>query len=340
MPIISAGIDLAGSERRPTGIAIITKKLAVLYVAYTNHQVLSFLSKFKPEIVAIDAPLTKPIKGKAIRTVDKLMMSLGFKVLPPGFPGMMKLTERGIKLKDTLERKGIEVLETHPSSAIRALGFKNRGEFLSLLINAEFLVEGQVNDHTIDALIAAYTALSYIGGKSFYVKSHDGEIVLPVPKATKKTFSYSRHFRLMNKRYPKVAVDVVVLDGEKVVLVKRLNEPYKNYWALPGGFVEYGETVEQAAIREAKEETGLDVKLLTLVGVYSDPKRDPRGHVISITFLATVTGGELKASTDAKEVKAFNVNKLPKRLAFDHTTILKDSLELARKLNYLRTPIA
>ncbi|MCD6515240.1 MAG: NUDIX domain-containing protein [Candidatus Asgardarchaeia archaeon] len=129
----------------------------------------------------------------------------------------------------------------------------------------------------------------------------------------------------MTKKYPRIAVDIFAInDNLEFVLISRKNEPFKNYWALPGGFIEYGETAEQAAIREMKEETGLDVQVIDLVGVYSDPKRDPRGHVISITFLAKIIGGTLKASTDAKIAKFFKTP--PEKLAFDHKKIIEDAL--------------
>ncbi|MDI6643043.1 MAG: NUDIX hydrolase [Candidatus Hodarchaeaceae archaeon] len=125
-------------------------------------------------------------------------------------------------------------------------------------------------------------------------------------------------------RKPILSVDVVVKVPGGVVLVKRKNEPYKERWALPGGFVRYGEKVEEAAKREVKEETGLVVKLQGPISVYSDPKRDPRGHVVSICFLAQRVGGRLKAASDASEVKVFR--RIPRReLAFDHAQILKDA---------------
>ncbi|RLF16193.1 MAG: NUDIX hydrolase [Thermoprotei archaeon] len=130
----------------------------------------------------------------------------------------------------------------------------------------------------------------------------------------------------MNERGPVLTVDVVIKYRGGYVLVKRLNEPFKGYWAIPGGIVEYGETVEEAAVREAKEETGLDVKLIGLVGVYSEPNRDPRGHYVSVAFLAEAVGGELKASSDAKEVAVFK--DPPDKLAFDHARILKDAMKL------------
>jgi 8-oxo-dGTP diphosphatase len=124
---------------------------------------------------------------------------------------------------------------------------------------------------------------------------------------------------------PTLTVDVVIRKGDGYVFVKRAKEPFKGKWALPGGIVEYGEAVEEAAIREAKEETGLDVQLIRLVGVYSEPDRDPRGHYVSIAYLAECVGGELKAATDVEEVKVF---KKKPQLAFDHDEIFKDALKL------------
>lgn len=126
------------------------------------------------------------------------------------------------------------------------------------------------------------------------------------------------------KRHPMLVVDIIIRTPGGVVLIKRRNEPYKGRWALPGGFVRYGERVEDAAAREAKEETGLRVKLGELVGVYPDPKRDPRGHVVSTCFSAGRAGGRLRATSDAQEARIFK--HVPWReLAFDHARILKDA---------------
>jgi len=121
-----------------------------------------------------------------------------------------------------------------------------------------------------------------------------------------------------------LAVDVIIRAPGGVVLIKRRNEPFKGKWALPGGFVGYGERIEDAAAREVKEETGLGVKLGKLVGVYSDPKRDPRGHTVSVCYLAGRAGGRLRAGSDAQEARIFK--HIPwRKLAFDHARILKDA---------------
>ncbi len=124
---------------------------------------------------------------------------------------------------------------------------------------------------------------------------------------------------------PSITVDGVIIKDGKILLIKRKNEPFKGAWALPGGFVEYGETVEKAVLREVKEETGMDAKIKKLVGVYSDPARDPRGHTISIVFLLEAEGRS-KAGSDAKEAKFFDLNDLPS-LAFDHKKIIEDAIQ-------------
>lgn len=126
-------------------------------------------------------------------------------------------------------------------------------------------------------------------------------------------------------KQPRLAVDIIIeleeRGGKKrIVLIQRKNPPLG--WALPGGFVEYGETLEAAAVREAREETSLDVKLRKQFHTYSDPKRDPRYHTVATVFLATASGYP-KAADDAKEVELFTRENLPP-LVFDHAEILSD----------------
>jgi 8-oxo-dGTP diphosphatase len=126
---------------------------------------------------------------------------------------------------------------------------------------------------------------------------------------------------------PKLTVDAVIQESGNVYLIRRKFRPFAGFYALPGGFVDYGETVESAVVREAFEETGLKVKIVRLLGVYSDPKRDPRGHTASVVFLCKPAGGSLVTSTnETKDVRSFAKSDLKKiKLAFDHGKILKDA---------------
>ena len=126
-------------------------------------------------------------------------------------------------------------------------------------------------------------------------------------------------------RNPAPTVDVIIeLDDGRVVLIERRNPPHG--WALPGGFVDYGETLEAAAVREAKEETSLDVRLVRQLHTYSDPRRDPRSHTIATVFVARASG-EPKGGDDAAQARAFRRDEIPAEMAFDHASILRDYFE-------------
>ncbi|MBD2089207.1 NUDIX hydrolase [Microcoleus sp. FACHB-1515] len=129
----------------------------------------------------------------------------------------------------------------------------------------------------------------------------------------------------MAHRNPTPTVDLIIELSDRsqaaIVLIERRNEPFG--WALPGGFVDYGESVETAAKREAQEETGLEVKLVEQFHVYSDPDRDPRQHTLSVVFLATASGTP-QAGDDAQSVQVFELDQLPTNLCFDHDSILRD----------------
>ena len=149
-------------------------------------------------------------------------------------------------------------------------------------------------------------------------------------KLIKEYEKYDKLFRdVVRHPYlkPSLTVDMILVENGKILLIKRKNNPFKGYYALPGGFVEYGEKVEDAAVREMLEETSLDVKINRLLGVYSDPKRDPRGHTVTIVFEVMRIRGELQGKDDALEARFFPLNSLP-QLAFDHRKIIQDYLLL------------
>lgn len=128
-------------------------------------------------------------------------------------------------------------------------------------------------------------------------------------------------------------VDLIVENEEGILLIKRKHDPFKGHWALPGGFLDHGkESLEEAAVRELREETSLVAKVgdLDLIGVYSDPKRDPRGHVIAHAYYVKIFSGKIKADDDAAEARVFPMDKLPEYLAFDHRGILRDYSEYRR----------
>ena len=128
----------------------------------------------------------------------------------------------------------------------------------------------------------------------------------------------------VNPRNPVVTVDAIIEMNGGVILIKRKNPPPG--WAIPGGFVDYGETLEEAVVREMKEETCLDVNLIRQFHTYSDPGRDPRHHTVSTIFIATASGSP-QAADDAKDIGIFTKDNLPEDIAFDHRQILEDYFE-------------
>ena len=136
----------------------------------------------------------------------------------------------------------------------------------------------------------------------------------------------------MKPKTPLLTVDAVIFKDGRFVLIQRKNPPFEGMWALPGGFVDVGETVEAAAVREAREETGLDIELLALLNVYSDPSRDPRGHTVSVVYIARAAGGDLQAGDDAAAARLFAPGDAVD-LAFDHALILEQALNAATRLN-------
>jgi len=165
-----------------------------------------------------------------------------------------------------------------------------------------------INVHDIDTILE-------------FLEDHE---LLTVNGKQYRSIFWEKYIKMIPNKHL-VTVDAIILDGNNIALIKRLNEPYKDMWALPGGFVDSYEDTEDACIREAKEETCLDVKITSVSGVYAHPDRDPRGHIISIAYTCKIVSGELKGADDAKEAKWFEIDSLPK-MAFDHANIINDIL--------------
>ncbi len=127
-------------------------------------------------------------------------------------------------------------------------------------------------------------------------------------------------------RNPVLTVDGLLMEEGRLLLVRRGREPFAGFHALPGGFVEWGESTEDAVRREVQEETGLVTEIVSLLGVYSDPGRDPRGHTVSVVYVLRGAGGNLEAGDDATEAVWCHLESLPP-LAFDHGRIVSDFIK-------------
>lgn len=164
---------------------------------------------------------------------------------------------------------------------------------------------------------------------------HEGGASQLTPAGKLLLRKFENHCRMIGDQIrglyerPTVACDGILIVDNSLLLVKRGKEPFKDMYALPGGILEYGERAESCVKREILEETGLKTKIIDLVGVYSDPERDPRGHFISIVYHLKPCGGELKSGDDAAAVGLFPLDDLPE-LAFDHEKIISDFMERYR----------
>ena len=183
--VILCGLDLAGTPKRPTGIAVISiqhnkAKLLEVTTFYTNDEILDYILSLNPTVVAIDSPLSLPPKGKWFRDVDIEMKKKGYPVLPPRWKSMEMLTLRAIEIKNKLEKHGVRVIETHPKSALRSSNCRNVLEALEAT-GVEHHITKELSRDEEDAVIASLVALFYQWRQAIVVKSTDGEIYL-LPK--------------------------------------------------------------------------------------------------------------------------------------------------------------
>lgn len=182
--------------------------------------------------------------------------------------------------------------------------------------------------HHMEDIVGEKLVESKRGGKRF------GESVLTKTAEHLLGEFDSRAASLRNARHkfrerPSLTTDGILVVNDKICLVRRKNAPFARMYALPGGFVEYGERVEECVVREFKEETGLDVKIKRLLGIYSDPNRDPRGHTVSVVYVLSLIGGKL-ANSEETIAEWLLLSRLPK-LAFDHDRIISDYLAQVKR---------
>ena len=154
----------------------------------------------------------------------------------------------------------------------------------------------------------------------------------PVPGRPKRKITIQTLREMMKPKhgYRITTVDPVIVKSGKVLLQKRSFGMFRGFWVLPGGRVGSGEDTWNACIREAREETGLDVSIVRMVGFYDDPDRDPEKNAVSMAFLCRPVKGRLKKSGEALEIKWFPVKRLPRKLGFDHARIISDAKRLLR----------
>lgn len=144
----------------------------------------------------------------------------------------------------------------------------------------------------------------------------------------KHTFVKTESMLKSKYHYPAVAVDIIVEKDDKLLMIRRGGETFKYSHALPGGFIEEGERVEDAAVREMKEETNVDVEPIEILGVYSMPHRDPRGHIVTVVFICKMLGGKVKAGDDAAGIEWVHFNDIfRKRLSSDHPLVIENYLK-------------
>lgn len=127
-----------------------------------------------------------------------------------------------------------------------------------------------------------------------------------------------------------MVIDGIIIENKKVLLIKRVIEPFRGCWVLPGGHVEYGEKVEEAVTREMKEELGVSVKIKKLIGIYSNPKRDPRYHSVAVAFLCQKTKGGIRLNRESSEYNYFPLKKMPPKIGFDHRKMINDLRSLLK----------
>ena len=280
-----------------------------------------FVGRFQP----LHKAHHKVIKDLA-KKVDYLIIGIGSSNKHHTFDNPFTLKERVDMLNDALKIKNYSIkplpdIDDYSKWAKHVTDIIGK---IDVVFTGNKLVKELFENENIDVKTLKHS--SYISGtlvRDMIAKNQNWKKYVPkeTSKIIKKVGGVER-IQNASRIYknPIPTIDIIIETKKGIVLIERKHEPFG--WAIPGGHVDYGESLEEAAVREAKEETSLDVKLIEQFHTYSDPKRDPRAHRISTVYIAKAKG-KPKANSDAKKVKIFKKDKLPK-LVFDHEKILKD----------------
>lgn len=185
--MIAVGIDLAASEKRPTGFCILKNNKAKTFLLFLDSEIISQTLEVKPDIVAIDAPLALPKGGKSLRECDKELLKLGIKFFPINLGPMKNLTKRGIKLRKIFERKGLKVIETYPGAAQDILKIPRKKKGIEKLRTALIKmgikgIRNKISEHELDAITSAYVGKLYLENK-YIALGNPKEILMILPKA-------------------------------------------------------------------------------------------------------------------------------------------------------------
>ncbi|MBS3815870.1 MAG: DUF429 domain-containing protein [Hadesarchaea archaeon] len=178
--VMIIGVDLAGKEDNPTGVSILDKDKIDTLTIKTDSELLEICKSNEPKVIAIDSPLSFPKNKKGLRKADSELVSRGHKVLPPGFGGMRFLTERGIQLAKKLRKQNLKVIEVHPRTSGKILfNSSNREDWIASLKKKEWDLNEDINEHEVDAILAALTGLLYLKGKVEKVGEEGEKIIIP-----------------------------------------------------------------------------------------------------------------------------------------------------------------
>lgn len=330
------GSSIMPQKKNPDAVELIRGKTAR---TYGNLIQLLTLMKSLPLSYNRDMQEDKESLFDSIDTILNVL-NIIIKFLPNIKPNRESL-ENALKegfitatdLADYLTKKGMPFRESHKVvGKIVAYAEKENKTLEDLSVNELKEFSDLIESDVIDVLHykkAINSRKSYGGTSKDNVTSIIKELEKEIGAKEGNTIECPRcGYPVKVYKNPVPTVDIIIEIEGKIVLIRRKNEPFG--WAIPGGFINFGESAEDAAAREAKEETGLDIEIVKLVGVYSDPERDPRTHTITTVFHAKAKGKPV-AGDDALEADLFSKETLPENMVFDHRKIVEDFFRSAAK---------